>query len=196
MPDLESPLYSINVKSIFGEEQELSKYLGKVLLIVNVASKCGFTRQYAGLQKLYEKYKDQGLCILAFPSNDFGGQEPGENKEIENFCEKKYGVSFDLFSKVNVIGSQQSSLYKYLQEYKLTPVAQPGVKTFLMGLIMKLLIRIRGDILPKDHEVTWNFNKFLVDKKGYPVARYSSEIEPDSPVLIKQVEFELGRYAD
>jgi len=196
VPDLESPLYSINVKSIFGEEQELSKYLGKVLLIVNVASKCGFTRQYAGLQKLYEKYKDQGFCILAFPSNDFGGQEPGENKEIEDFCEKKYGVSFDLFSKVNVIGSQQSSLYKYLQEYKLTPVVQPGVKTFLMGLIMKLLIRIRGDILPKDHEVTWNFNKFLVDKKGFPVARYSSEIEPDSPVLIKQVEFELGRYAD
>ena len=193
MPDLESPLYSINVKSIFGEEQELSKYLGKVLLIVNVASKCGFTRQYAGLQKLYEKYKDQGFCILAFPSIDFGGQEPGENKEIEDFCEKKYGVSFDLFSKVNVIGSQQSSLYKYLQEYKLTPVVQPGVKTFLMGLIMKLLIRIRGDILPKDHEVTWNFNKFLVDKKGYPVARYSSEIEPDSPILIRQIEVELGK---
>ncbi len=193
MPDLKSPIYSINVKSIFGEEQGLSKYLGKVLLIVNVASQCGFTSQYAGLQKLYEKYSNQGLCVLAFPSNDFGGQEPGENKEIESFCEKKYGVSFDLFSKVSVIGPQQSSLYKYLQEYKLTPVVQPGLKTFLMGLITKLLLRVRGDILPKDHEVNWNFNKFLVDKKGYPVARYSSEIEPDSPILIKQIEIELGK---
>ena len=193
MPDLESPIYSINVKSIFGEEQGLSKYLGKVLLIVNVASQCGFTSQYAGLQKLYEKYRGQGLCILAFPSNDFGRQEPGENKEIESFCEKKYGVSFDLFSKVSVIGPQQSSLYKYLQEYKLTPVVQPGLKTFLTGLITKLLLRVRGDILPKDHEVNWNFNKFLVDKKGYPVARYSSEIEPDSPTLIKQIEVELAK---
>jgi len=193
VPDLKSPLYSINVKSIIGEEQELSKYLGRVLLIVNVASKCGFTSQYAGLQKLYEKYRDQGLRVLAFPSNDFGGQEPGENKEIESFCIKKYGVSFDLFSKVNVIGPQQSSLYKYLQDYKLTPVVEPGVKMFLMGLITKLLLRIRGDILPKDHEVKWNFNKFLVDKKGYPVARYSSEIEPDSPTLIKQIEVELAK---
>jgi len=193
VPDLKSPIYSINVKSIFEEEQGLSKYLGKVLLIVNVASQCGFTSQYAGLQKLYEKYSNQGLCVLAFPSNDFGGQEPGENKEIESFCEKKYGVSFDLFSKVSVIGPQQSSLYKYLQEYKLTPVVQPGLKTFLMGLITKLLLRVRGDILPKDHEVNWNFNKFLVDKKGYPVARYSSEIEPDSPILIKQIEIELGK---
>ena len=193
MPDLKSPLYSINVKSIIGEEQELSKYLGRVLLIVNVASKCGFTSQYAGLQKLYEKYRDQGLRVLAFPSNDFGGQEPGENKEIESFCIKKYGVSFDLFSKVNVIGPQQSSLYKYLQDYKLTPVVEPGVKMFLMGLITKLLLRIRGDILPKDHEVKWNFNKFLVDKKGYPVARYCSEIEPDSPTLVKQIEVELAK---
>ena len=193
MPDLKSTLYNINVKSIIGEEQELSKYLGRVLLIVNVASKCGFTSQYAGLQKLYEKYSNQGLCVLAFPSNDFGGQEPGDNKEIESFCIKKYGVSFDLFSKVHVIGPQQSSLYKYLQDYKLTPVVQPGIKMFLMGLITKLLLRIRGDILPKDHEVKWNFNKFLVDKKGYPVARYSSEIEPDSPTLIKQIEVELAK---
>ncbi len=193
MPDLKSTLYNINVKSIIGEEQKLSKYLGRVLLIVNVASKCGFTSQYAGLQKLYEKYSNQGLCVLAFPSNDFGGQEPGDNKEIESFCIKKYGVSFDLFSKVHVIGPQQSSLYKYLQDYKLTPVVQPGIKMFLMGLITKLLLRIRGDILPKDHEVKWNFNKFLVDKKGYPVARYSSEIEPDSPTLIKQIEVELAK---
>tara|TARA_Y100001936_G_scaffold205972_1_gene210158 strand:- start:141 stop:722 length:582 start_codon:yes stop_codon:yes gene_type:complete len=193
VPDLKSTLYNINVKSIIGEEQKLSKYLGRVLLIVNVASKCGFTSQYAGLQKLYEKYSNQGLCVLAFPSNDFGGQEPGDNKEIESFCIKKYGVSFDLFSKVHVIGPQQSSLYKYLQDYKLTPVVQPGIKMFLMGLITKLLLRIRGDILPKDHEVKWNFNKFLVDKKGYPVARYSSEIEPDSPTLIKQIEVELAK---
>jgi len=190
---LESSLYSINVKNIFGEEQTLSKYKGKVLLIVNVASQCGFTPQYSGLQKLYEKYKDEDFCILAFPSNDFGRQEPGENKEIENFCVKNYGVSFDLFSKISVIGPQQSLLYKYLQEYKLTGVAQSGVKTFLMGFVTKFLLRIKGDILPKGHEVKWNFHKFLVNKKGYPVARCSSEIGPESPILVKLIEDELGK---
>ena len=188
---MESSLYSINVKNIFGEEQTLSKYKGKVLLIVNVASQCGFTPQYSGLQKLYEKYKDEGFCILAFPSNDFGRQEPGENKEIENFCVKNYGVSFDLFSKISVIGPQQSLLYKYLQEYKLTRVAQSGVKTFLMRFVTKFLLRIKGNILPKDHEVKWNFHKFLINKKGYPVSRCSSEIGPESPILVKQIEDEL-----
>ena len=190
---MKSPLYSINVKNIFGEEQVFSKYEGKVLLIVNVASQCGFTPQYLLLQKLYEKYRDKGFCILAFPSNDFGRQEPKENKEIESFCVKKYGVSFNLFGKVHVIGPKQSALYKYLQECKITPVIQSGVKTFLMRLVTGFLFRIRGDVLPKAHEVKWNFHKFLVNKKGYPVASYSSEVEPDSPILVKQIEDELSK---
>ena len=169
----------------------ISKYEGKVLLIVNVASQCGFTPQYFGLQKLYENYKDKGFCILAFPSNDFGRQEPGENKEIESFCVKNYGISFDLFSKIRVIGPKQSPIYQFLQECKLIPVAQSGVKTFLMRFVMEFLLRIRGDLMPRSHEAKWNFYKFLVNKKGYPVASYSSEIEPESPILIKQIEDEL-----
>ena len=192
-PFLKSPFYSINVKNIFGEEQDLSEFEGKVVLVVNVASQCGFTPQYSGLQKLYEKYKDNGFCILAFPSNDFGRQEPGENEEIESFCTKNYGVSFNLFSKVRVVGSQKSSLYQYLQECKLTPVVQPGIKTFFLGMATQFLLRIRGDIVPKAYEVKWNFHKFLIDKKGYPVAGYSSEIEPDFPILIKQIEHELDK---
>ena len=121
---MEQSLYNINVKTILGEEQPLSQYEGKVLLIVNVASQCGFTGQYLGLQKIYEKYKDQGFCILAFPSNDFGRQEPGEDGEIREFCEKKFGVSFDLFSKIRVLGSKQSSLYEYLQKIHPT-ILQP-----------------------------------------------------------------------
>jgi len=190
---LKSPFYSINVKNIFGEEQDLSEFEGKVLLIVNVASQCGFTPQYLGLQKLYEKYKDKGFCILAFPSNDFGRQEPGENEEIKIFCVKNYGVSFNLFSKVGVVGPEKSPLYQYLQEYKLTPVVQSGIKAFLLSLVTQFLLRIRGDVVPNAHEVKWNFHKFLIDKKGNPVARYSSEVEPDSPILVKQVEHELEK---
>ena len=127
---LEQSVYSINVKTILGEEQALSQYNGKVLLIVNVASQCGFTGQYSALQKLYEKHKDQGFCILGFPSNDFGRQEPGEDGEIKEFCEKKFGVSFDLFSKIRVLGSKQSSLYEYLQKSELVVVEKKRINTF------------------------------------------------------------------
>ena len=188
---MKSSLYNINVKNIFGEEQALSKFDGKVLLIVNVASQCGFTPQYLGLQNLYEKYKDKGFCVLAFPSNDFGRQEPEENATIEKFCVKNYGITFDLFSKIKVVGSEKSPLYQYLEECKLTPVAEPGIKTFLLALVTQFLLRIRGDIIPNVHEVKWNFHKFLINKKGYPVARYSSEIEPESPILVEQIEHEL-----
>ncbi|MBC8285012.1 MAG: glutathione peroxidase [Nitrospinae bacterium] len=190
---MKSPLYNINVKTIFGEEQALSRFEGKVLLIVNVASECGFTRQYSSLQKLYEKYKDKGLRILAFPCNDFGRQEPGEDKEIKSFCIKNYGVSFNLFSKVRVLGPKQTPLYKYLQETNLTPVGHTGFKTFLMRCVTGILLKIKGDVVPQAREVKWNFHKFLIDKQGYPVARFSSEIEPDSPLLVQRVEEELNK---
>ena len=190
---MKESLYHINVKTISGEEQALSQFEGKVLLIVNVASECGFTPQYSGLQNLYEKYKDQGFCVLAFPSNDFGRQEPGSDKEIKSFCIKKFAISFNLYSKIKVLGPKQSLLYKYLQEYNLTPIGRTGFKSFLMQLVTGFLLRIRGDTLPKRHEVKWNFHKFLIDKQGFPVARYSSEIEPDSPLLIKRLESELKK---
>ena len=190
---MKESLYHINVKTISGEEQALSRFEGKVLLIVNVASECGFTRQYSGLQNLYEKYKDQGFCILAFPSNDFGRQEPGSDKEIKSFCIKKFAISFNLYSKIKVLGPKQSLLYKYLQEYNLPPIGRTGFKSFLMQLVTGFLLRIRGDTLPKRYEVKWNFHKFLIDKQGFPVASYSSEIEPDSSLLIKLLESELKK---
>jgi glutathione peroxidase len=190
---LKESLYHINVRTIFGEEQALSRFEGKVLLIVNVASECGFTPQYSGLQNLYEKYKDKGFRILAFPSNDFGRQEPGNDKEIKNFCIKKFAISFNLFSKIKVLGAKQSPLYKYLQEYDLTPIGRTGIKNFLMRCVTGFLLRVRGDTVPKLHEVKWNFHKFLIDREGFPVARYSSEIEPDSPLLVDRLESELKK---
>ena len=190
---MEQPLYNINVKTILGEEQALSQYNGKVLLIVNVASKCGFTDQYSALQKLYEIYKDQGFCILAFPSNDFGRQEPGEDDEIKEFCIKNFGVSFDLFSKVKVLGPNQSPLYRYLQESGLVTVEKNGIKAYIMKFVTRLFLKIRSDVTPKSSDIGWNFHKFLINRKGFPVARYSSEIEPDSPMLIEKLEAELER---
>ena len=190
---LEKSVYSINVKTILGEEQALSQYDGKVLLIVNVASQCGFTSQYSALQKLYERYENQGFCILAFPSNDFGRQEPGEDSEIKEFCETKFGVSFDLFSKIRVLGPKQSVLYGYLQDSDLVVVQKIGPIPFLMKLITGLILKFRSDAIPKPNDVKWNFHKFLIDRKGFPVARFSSEIEPDSPLLIKKLEEELKK---
>ena len=190
---LKQSLHKINVKAISGEEQALSRFEGKVLLIVNVASQCGYTPQYSALQKLYEKYKDQGFRILAFPSNDFGRQEPAEDKEIEKFCVKNFGISFNLFSKVRVLVPKQSPLYRYLQECNLVVIEKTGIKTMIMQFLAGMLLKIRGDVTPKSNEVRWNFHKFLIDKKGFPVARYSSEIEPDSPLLVKKIEEELEK---
>ena len=190
---LKQSLHSINVKSISGEEQALSRFEGKVLLIVNVASRCGFTPQYSALQRLYEKYSDQGFRILAFPSNDFGRQEPAEDKEIEKFCVNNFGISFNLFSKVRVLGPKQSPLYRYLQESDLVAVGKAGIKTMIMQFLTGILLKIRGDVVPKSNDVRWNFHKFLIDKEGFPVARYSSEIEPDSPLLVKRLEAELRK---
>ena len=190
---LKQSLHKINVKAISGEEQVLSRFEGKVLLIVNVASRCGFTPQYLALQKLYEKYRGQGFRILAFPSNDFGRQEPAEDKEIEKFCIKNFGISFNLFSKVRVLGPKQSPLYRYLQESDLVAVGKAGIKTMIMQFLTGILLKIRGDVVPKPNDVRWNFHKFLIDKEGFPVARYSSEIEPDSPLLVKRLEAELRK---
>ena len=154
----------LTVKTINGETKQFSEYAGKVLLIVNVASYCGYTSQYKGLEELNEKYRDRGLNVLAFPCNDFGAQEPGTNEEIAKFCETKYGVTFELFDKVHAKGSQQHPLYA-----KLTKSIEPK------------------------KDVAWNFEKFLISKQGEIVARFSSSVTPDSPQLIQAIETELAK---
>jgi glutathione peroxidase len=147
-------IYDFSVKDIHGKEQQLDQYKDKVMLIVNVASECGFTPQYKGLEALYEKMHSRGLEVLGFPCNQFGAQEPGTEKEIESFCELNYGVTFPLFSKVDVNGDQAAPLYKYLKKEK------PG----LLGT----------------EAIKWNFTKFLVDRKGKVVERYGSNVEPQA----------------
>jgi len=150
---------AIAVKTMDGQEKVFSDYTGKVLLIVNVASYCGYTPQYAGLERLHKRYKEAGLLVLGFPCNDFGAQEPDSNSNIVQFCQRNYGVSFDLFDKVHAKGTQQHPLYAHLT----SKVIPPG-------------------------EVSWNFEKFLVNKSGEVVARYRSSVGPESSELIAAIE--------
>jgi glutathione peroxidase len=160
---MSNTVLDIAVKTIDGKEKQLSDYSGNVLLIVNVASYCGYTPQYDGLEKLNQQYRDAGLRILAFPCNDFGAQEPGSNAEIVEFCTTNYGVNFELFDKVHAKGSEQHPFYA-----QLTSAVEPT-----------------GD-------VAWNFEKFLVSKQGEVVARFKSGVKPDSPELIAAIEKELA----
>jgi glutathione peroxidase len=152
-------VHDFKVKAIDGTEVSLSRYAGKALLIVNTASECGFTSQYKGLEALYQAYRDRGLEVLAFPSNDFGGQEPGTNAEIRKFCELRYKTTFPLFAKIQVKGPKADPLYRHLT-----------------GL------PVNGGA------VTWNFNKFLVDPEGTVVAHLDSDVEPTSAEMRKRVE--------
>ena len=160
---MSSTISDITVKTIDGKDKQLSEYSGKVLLIVNVASYCGYTGQYSGLEKLSQKYHDAGLRVLGFPCNDFGAQEPGSNEEIVQFCDKNYGVTFDLFDKVHAKGSNKHLLYD-----RLTSSVEP-----------------KGD-------VSWNFEKFVVGKNGEILARFKSGTTPDSSELIQIIERELA----
>jgi glutathione peroxidase len=154
-------IYNYTLPSLDGEPMPLANFKGKVILMVNVASRCGFTPQYAGLEALYEKYKDQGFIILGFPANNFGGQEPGTNQEIKTFCSTKYSVTFPIYSKVSVKGADQTPLYQYL-----TKQADPTHS---------------GDI-------KWNFTKFLVDRQGKVIERFEPATKPDSPEVVSAVE--------
>jgi glutathione peroxidase len=151
------------MNSIDGKAIDLSRYQGRVVLMVNVASQCGYTPQYAGLEELHKKYMAKGLSILGFPANDFGAQEPGTNGEIAQFCKQNYGVEFDMFSKIVVKGSGQAPLYKYLTSHP----------------------KFRG-------EVDWNFEKFLVGRNGEVIARFKSDIEPDSREMVNAIEGALA----
>jgi glutathione peroxidase len=157
-------LYDIKLKDIDGKDTSLAAYKGKVLLIVNVASHCGYTKQYTGLEATYEKYKGQGFVILGFPCNQFGGQEPGSNEEIKQFCSSKFSVTFPLFDKIDVNGANRSPLYTALA----------------------------GDSSPFPGKITWNFNKFLVSKDGKIVKRFDSKVTPESEEMTKAVETALA----
>jgi glutathione peroxidase len=158
-------IHDVVVRDMNGKDVNLSQFKGKVLLIVNVASKCGYTKQYAGLEAIYEKYKAQGFEILAFPCNDFGGQEPGTNEEIVEFCSNTYNVKFKLFDKIKVLGSETAPLYARLTNNK---NVEQGV-------------------------VKWNFEKFLIDKEGNIVSRFRSKVTPESEEITKAIEAELSK---
>ena len=158
-------LYEIEAQAIDGKTVQLSQYKDKVLLIVNTASKCGFTKQYEGLQKLYTQFKDQGLVVLGFPSNDFLRQEPGSNDAIKTFCQLNYGVDFPMFAKIKVKGKEQHSLYAWLTSKKSDP-----------------------DFSGK---ISWNFNKFLISREGNVIARFGSRVEPQDAKLLTALKAAL-----
>jgi glutathione peroxidase len=159
-----SSIYNFTLNSIDGKPAPLADYKGKVILVVNVASQCGYTPQYSALEATYEKYKSQGFVILGFPANNFGSQEPGTDAEIKTFCSRKYSVTFPIYSKISVKGSDQSPLYGYL------------TKDTAQG--------VRGDI-------KWNFTKFLVDREGNVVQRFEPAVTPDSKEMISAIEKQL-----
>lgn len=152
-------IYNFTMNDIDGKPRTLRDFRGQVFMIVNTASFCGNTPQYEGLQTLYEEYRDQGFTILAFPANDFGKQEPGDNKEIAEFCYTKYSLEFPLFSKITVLGDQKHPLYRYLTEH-----------TAFQG------------------EITWNFQKFLVDRTGQVIARYAPKQKPLTQQIVDDIE--------
>lgn len=159
-----SSIYDFTLPSIEGKPMPLSDFKGKVILVVNVASRCGYTPQYAALESVYEKFKNQGFVILGFPANNFGQQEPGSNQEIKTFCSSKYSVTFPLYGKVSVKGDDQTPLYSYL-----TKNANPSAA---------------GDI-------KWNFTKFLVDRNGHVVQRFEPAVTPDSAEVVAAIEKQL-----
>jgi len=159
-----SGIYTFTLNSIDGQPAPLGNYKGKVVLVVNVASQCGYTPQYSALEATYEKYRDQGFVILGFPANNFGAQEPGTNEEIKTFCTRKYSVTFPMYSKISVKGADQAPLYAYLTK---------DTGTGISG------------------EIKWNFTKFLVDRNGNVVQRFEPEVTPDSKEVIAAIEKQL-----
>src|SRR6476659_671983 len=160
-----SSVHEFTMKALDGKQVPLASFKGKVMLVVNVASQCGYTYQYEGLQSLYMKYKDQGLVVAGFPANNFGGQEPGTNAEIGAFCKSKFGVTFPMFSKISVAGKDKAPLYQFLTDKTANP------KT--------------------GGEIPWNFTKYLVDRDGKVLARFDSPVEPMSKEIEAAVEAAL-----
>jgi glutathione peroxidase len=162
----EKSIHDFTLNSIDGEPTSLSKFQGKVVLLVNVASRCGFTPQYTALEKIYEQYKDRGFVIIGIPANNFGSQEPGSNQEIKRFCSTKYNVTFPMMAKVSVKGGDKTPLYQFLTDKSANP-------------------HVGG-------EIQWNFTKFLIGPDGRPLARFEPDVTPDSPQVVAAIEKELA----
>jgi glutathione peroxidase len=183
-------IHDIAVETINGQPTSLASYLGKVLLVVNVASKCGLTPQYDALEKLYSRFKASGFEVLGFPANDFGGQEPGSNQEISAFCKASFGVDFPLFSKIKVTGAGTHPLYGALIAAQ--PKAWgPGREAMRENLAGFLASKNLGTTNPEPG-VLWNFEKFLIGRDGNVVGRFSPEVAPDDPALVAAIEKALA----
>jgi glutathione peroxidase len=175
-------LHDIPLETISGASSSLADYTGQVLLIVNVASKCGLTPQYEGLERLYEKYKADGFVVLGFPANDFAGQEPGTDEEIASFCTTNFGVAFPMFSKIAVTGPDKHPLYRELT------AAIPSVTN---AQSMRARLQGHGMTPNPEPEILWNFEKFLVGRDGNVVARFAPDTLPEDDALVSAIEREL-----
>jgi glutathione peroxidase len=179
-------IYDIPVRKISGEDSSLNEFKGKVLLIVNVASKCGLTPQYEALEELYEQYKGQGLVVTGFPANNFKRQEPGSDEEIQTFCTSNFGVKFPMFSKINVVGPEKHPLYAALisAQPKAIAVNEVPFAEKLHGY---------GIETNPEPEILWNFEKFVVGRSGEVVKRFAPDTAPDAPALVAAIEAELTK---
>lgn len=188
---MSAALYDIPLTTIEGQETSLAPYRGKVLLLVNVASKCGLTPQYRGLEWLYRKYREQGLVVLGFPANDFAGQEPGSNEEIATFCKSNFAVDFPMFTKITVTGPNAHPLYRQLvQDHPATNGSETRAdfRNRLAGFLSQ-----SGSVTNPEPGILWNFEKFLISRSGKIMARFSPEVTPEEPVLISWIEKALAQ---
>jgi glutathione peroxidase len=183
---LSKSIYDIPVRTIAGADTSLAVYKGKVLLVVNVASKCGLTKQYEGLEKLYKDYQDRGVVVAGFPANDFAGQEPGTSEEILTFCTGNFGVDFPMFEKIAVVGAEKHPLYAALI------AAQPKAIN-LSEIPWREKLKDYGIAPNPEPELLWNFEKFLVSRSGEVVKRFAPDTAPDAPALIAAIEAELAK---
>ena len=183
---MSTSIYDIPVKKINGTDASLAEFKGDVVLVVNVASKCGLTPQYEGLEKLYEQYKGQGLVVAGFPANDFKAQEPGTNEDIQTFCTTNFGVKFPMFEKITVVGPEKHPLYKALiaAQPKAVSVSEVPWRDKLKGY---------GIEANAEPELLWNFEKFLVGRSGEVVERFAPDTQPDAPELKAAIESELAK---
>ena len=178
-------IQDIPLKTITGKDAKLGDYAGKVLLAVNVASKCGLTPQYTALEALYKKYEEKGLVVIGFPANNFGAQEPGTEDEIQEFCTTNYGVDFPMFAKLSVKGDDQHPLYASL-------IAEKPAKTFKDQSFKEKLAGY-GIVTEKEEDVLWNFEKFLIAKDGTVAGRFAPDIAPDDAIITDAIEAELAK---
>lgn len=183
---LANALYQVPLTRIDGSPASLADYAGNVILLVNVASACGLTPQYAGLEKLYQTYRKGGLMVLGFPANDFGAQEPGSNAEIAAFCSSKFAVEFPLFAKIVVKGEDQHPLYRFLTQAIAEPIGKQ--ESDMYGMLAE-----RGLGPQQSGDVLWNFEKFLISRQGEVVARFAPHIPPEDPRLTAAIEAELAK---